>query len=573
VSAQATANDAPHVRASDQQPASQDQGTSLHRIPHALLIAGWPLLLLGINAEWIFPLPGSIDPWVYFGTFINFPEHLQFFAGTYYVTRLSWILPGYLVHAALPPLAAAVLLHLTVLYTILFATYYCLRAVASARAALLVTVCLAAYGPVLEAVGGDYVDGAGMAYFLAALAALTAAARSRQAAAWWALSGFCMMACIVTNVAWIAFGPAYLAYGLLMTRHRSQLRRAASLAAGALGAVTLFALLAIVNQRLVGTPWFLAASVSKARALVSAPNEWAAPTLSWLWSSAFLGTAAVIVALSLVRLALASYRRTLTREMFAAHFVCLWSATVLLALQISGTPVLQLAYYSDYAIPGLALAAGELTRRSFSHLSERGYARVVCLVLVVVGIAFWRTASAHDAYPAVSRFAIGLACASAIAGAAAAGRRRPQALAAALVPLAILVPVSGTTWQASAIQQRIRNYEVTVAALDVLRPLNARRPLFFWHPGNGSPAASGAYTSIASSYLWGYRLFSNAYPSPNGPFAANGTIPNRRIVLMTETEESPADVAKSLGHVLTVVDRFEVRRSGLVLHFLVFDAR
>src|SRR5215471_19341269 len=97
----------------------------------------WPyraaLLLLPIVVLWyqdnsLFPPPGQIDTWVYLGFFrnlVNFKRDL--FAGTYYGSRLTWILPGWVVHSLLPPVAASAALHLSVLLTAVLSLFETLR--------------------------------------------------------------------------------------------------------------------------------------------------------------------------------------------------------------------------------------------------------------------------------------------------------------------------------------------------------------------------------------------------------------------------------------------------------------
>jgi hypothetical protein len=63
-----------------------------------LVILALPWTLLATGANWVFDYvfrQSYIDPWVYFGYFLDLPAHLKAFQGTYYGSRLSWILLGY----------------------------------------------------------------------------------------------------------------------------------------------------------------------------------------------------------------------------------------------------------------------------------------------------------------------------------------------------------------------------------------------------------------------------------------------------------------------------------------------
>jgi hypothetical protein len=122
-----------------------------YRLFHAGLLLLLPLVLLVANPNvWINPGGNSdTDPWVYTGFFFSLPEHLARFGGTDYGSRLSWILPGFIAHRVLPPLAANYALHLTFLYVLLFVTYRLLANGVNRSAAMLGTLLLG-WNPVIQ---------------------------------------------------------------------------------------------------------------------------------------------------------------------------------------------------------------------------------------------------------------------------------------------------------------------------------------------------------------------------------------------------------------------------------------
>src|SRR5215467_1325496 len=96
-----------------------------YRAYHVVTLAGIPLLQLAVYPS-LFVTPGgnqSIDPWVYVGFSLSLPAHLQRFGETYYASRLSWIVPGFIAHRLFPPLVAEYVLHLAFFYALLAATY------------------------------------------------------------------------------------------------------------------------------------------------------------------------------------------------------------------------------------------------------------------------------------------------------------------------------------------------------------------------------------------------------------------------------------------------------------------
>jgi hypothetical protein len=139
------------------------------RDSYVYLILILPILVLARNTSYIYTAAGYIDPWVYYG----YMKHLvafkgSLFPGTYYGSRLSWILPGALIHAILPPVPANYVLHLAVFFTAVFSLYWLLKEALDRRIAILSAICLALYPYFWAAIGWDYVDGAGIAYYLLA---------------------------------------------------------------------------------------------------------------------------------------------------------------------------------------------------------------------------------------------------------------------------------------------------------------------------------------------------------------------------------------------------------------------
>lgn len=106
-----------------------------------IILMGWPLLLLAMNNSWVFTRPGAwIDPFVYTGFFHNLTQHLQVFSGTYYGTRLPWILPGYLLNRLLPPLIANYVLHIGVYYVGILSLNFILKNTLNQRTALVTSL-------------------------------------------------------------------------------------------------------------------------------------------------------------------------------------------------------------------------------------------------------------------------------------------------------------------------------------------------------------------------------------------------------------------------------------------------
>src|SRR5947208_8619597 len=140
-------------------------GHALHLVSAFLLTA---LVEFSINPR-IFVTPGMnelIDPWIYTGFFLSLPSYMQRFPDTYYGSRLSAILPGFVAQSTFAPLLANYVLHLTLFCVLLLATYGFVR-LGSNRATALLAAFVMAWNPViLSAVSWDYVDGFGIAFLV-----------------------------------------------------------------------------------------------------------------------------------------------------------------------------------------------------------------------------------------------------------------------------------------------------------------------------------------------------------------------------------------------------------------------
>src|SRR5437868_5625844 len=103
-----------------------------------------PLIQIIAQPSWVFT-PDGFDQWFYHGYFINLKQHVAAFAGSYYGTRLAWILPGYVAHTLFPPLIANAVLRLFVYWTAVLSAYFFVRRTYGIGCAVLVSLLLCSY--------------------------------------------------------------------------------------------------------------------------------------------------------------------------------------------------------------------------------------------------------------------------------------------------------------------------------------------------------------------------------------------------------------------------------------------
>src|SRR5688500_12479746 len=143
----------------------QSSYSSILKYWHVVLLIVLPLLITLIDPNWIYnpDVLNDVDPWIYHGLFRYFfdfattsPSNLH-----YFIERLSWVLPGYVLYKIFAPVLANAILHLAVYYIGLFAIYGTARQLFGKTPAFIAALCLGSYTWFLRATGHDYLDGAG----------------------------------------------------------------------------------------------------------------------------------------------------------------------------------------------------------------------------------------------------------------------------------------------------------------------------------------------------------------------------------------------------------------------------
>ena len=272
------------------------------RLDVALLaLLSLPLCLLGFDYNYFVTKHGNIDPWVYFGYFLNLRGYLQTFPSTYYGTRLSVIIPGRLAYKMLPDVAANYVLHMGLYLTGLVCLYLLLKDLVHRRAAFLAALLLGCFSSFILAVSWDYVDGYGIVYCLLAYALLNAATRSRRRWLWLPAGGAAAAAMAVANSFYAIHIPFLIGFYLVAERDRQ--RRSLALGVGwiAVGAALLVLALGCFNRWLGGQFWFFLPSLSAGYKLVQKVNPWATPLREWLPIASWLYLPVTVGAASLVQ--------------------------------------------------------------------------------------------------------------------------------------------------------------------------------------------------------------------------------------------------------------------------------
>ena len=346
-----------------------------------LLLFLLPILLMLINQVWMFSNI-YVDPWFYFGYFIRLKEYLIAFPGSYPGTRLSWILPGYLLHSLFPPLIAHYILHLGFYYLAIFSLYLVLKPHIGKRGAFLASAAMGCYSFFLMAVGWDYVDGAGIAYFLVTVLMLSWAARKENQTIWMALSGVCFGALIYTNLTWMAFSIPLITYYVLTNYPHRIKKTFISIAAFIVGFLAITILLGVVNYAIVGDFLFFMHSANVVLSSLGKLNPWINPLHQW-GRATWLALPLIVLAVSLAMLSLSKFSKFFEEAVLPLQKTFVITCLVMIFLQVIGISVLQVPFYSSYLIPSMFLAIGE-PLKSLTMLSKYRFASVATFSLILI---------------------------------------------------------------------------------------------------------------------------------------------------------------------------------------------
>lgn len=547
--------------------ASKGLRSWLRGIDFALLpILVLPLLLLKLDDSWLFAYSagerGFIDTWVYFGYFLDLTQHLQAFRSGYFAGRLPWILPGFLAYRSFPPVVAAYVLHVAFYWIALLSLYLILKNTVSRRAAFLTALLMGCYSYFLWAIGWDYVDGAAISYMLLTLCLLTYAAKAACPRRWLVLSGAASGLAIYCQLFLITFAPLFALYYRFARREYGGEMRAPYRRPVLSGFVAVTLLFAVLNIVLGAAPlFFIVPALSRASKFVVLGNRWFDSSYNWIASALWLLLPAVALLGTFLSVNLRGSRPTPRgfRLFWQLYFVL--SAFIMLLWQLSGEPVLQLAFvYTSLLIPALFLGLGAQLGAVLEHFSRWqfaalcGGAAVILLLPFVVPLhsGFITAVQQHRwLWPA----ALGTAGVGLLVGQV----RYTRALAVLLLCAAgaTLTVTTGTrTWgHPGSPDDPVVQRQAFLAVVDSVRAAQEIDPtdhLFFWY--DLQARLGPLHRSVASAFMWSHRLVSESFPLL-GPQAETPDLkpkvplPHTRIAILTVDEDALQKAEQSLRQV------------------------
>lgn len=550
-----------------------------------LAIFVWPILLLLINNNWIFTsvTQGLIDPWVYLGYFLDLPKHAQAFSGTYYESRLPWILPGYFIYKILPHLVANYALHLGVYYLSATSLYITLKLIFNNRTALLTALIMGSYVWFLGAVGWDYVDGAGNSYLLLIIMFLTMAVKLTRWRILLICAGVGFAALIYTNLFLLIFSPFLATYYLLINRVYRKNNLIVSLFFFSTGVLLMTVLLAVVNKYLVGHFIFFQPSMDTISSLLKQQNQWKISDYFWLKHALWL-VWPTIIALASIFFVL---RKWLNKSEFlnksVVFFPALFVILFLLFLLMNLTPyapVLQFSFYASYLMPFMFLAMGALLVDPLKKLTRGKYLifliSLSCFLLLgfIVGSSGVTPILTTGIYPIILPMilcSISFICLLffgkikllfflifiSMSNASLFGINMPPQ-----------IQLSNLSWNSSF--KAKDGFLAVVDSMKIIQKFNNESDAWFWYNKDSDPSIS-IYRSISSTYLWGYRLINEEFPR----LPVNNLLkPGIKIIVLsqdTKGMQKAVDTLKNIGLGLRNIARLPINRGRNVFSINIFE--
>ena len=485
--------------------------------PYVLAVLLLPAIVLWRQDNTLFTGVGYLDPWFYLGFFRNLANFKgSAFPFTYYGSRLSWILPGALIHSLFSPLAANCILHLAVQSVATISFFMTLRIAAGARRAFLATMVFSINPWLWNATGWDYVDGVGIAYCLLTMALLTSAAV--QPVKRWTLfaAGMALAALVYSNLFWVALAPLLPLYYIAlawMWRRTPPIRSFLSLCLwfGA-GCAMITVAFGGINRLLDGHFWFYAPSVLTGLSLMSQKYVWSESIwinhalAPWLWLSGIAGCTGLV--LLPYRL-----RRSLTGSNAAGLlFVAQWLLAIgfMGYMQARGSQAVGLSYYASYLLPFSFLAIGTSFWPAAEKISQARYVLICCVAAIVFGVVWydyaavilptWQSGIRQIVLVGGCALVLGLAL-----------RQRTVGILLAIAGLAIFISLArfGMTQDPHAYR---RQYEALMRARERIETVRNGRYVRFWYDAH-DPAIRD-YDALSATYLWSSSLGGDRFPEP-----------------------------------------------------------
>jgi hypothetical protein len=515
-----------------------------------LLISGFQILSM---PPWIFSTDG-FDQWFYHGFFLHLKHHIVAFAGSYYGTRLAWILPGALVYKFWSPIAANAILRILLSWTSLASVFFLITRSYGRRCGLIAGLLLCANPDFLTAIGWDYVDGAGMAYSLLGFeelgASMDVASSARMRAVRGIFAGLAFAAAVHSNV----FLLILAAPALLFLFGHAGVKGLARISWVLTGGGIMTVALGLANLALGGQFLFFLPSLTASAGLIKlnpyyvSPSVWV-PQAIWLVIPSGIAAASIVL---ILKLSFSTSRPWIERKTRLIDAACLpLLFLIFVAMTANGASVLQAYYYATYLTILIPLLTGAMIGRELDSWTRARFSALACgsgalALLVGTNPVSWlprALAAGYEALEVVPILSLYWLAAILFLGIAIALVSRLRAIGVVSVVVAgsmVALHIGHTRLRESAAGENSRALFLdTDNTSRELGRFAGDKPLWFWY--SYGREKDQHYSSIASTYLWATMLMGREMPDPTD--ARFGVLKRGVFLAMMDTDPLILDQA------------------------------
>lgn len=468
-----------------------------------------PVLLLTINDNWIFNPTGFIDPWIYTGYFINLPIYLKTFIGTYYSSRLGWIVPGFLTYHIFGPLLGNYILHLIVYNSTVLSLYVIIKFIFNKTTAFLTAILLGSYGWFLWAAGWDYMDGPSIAYCLLTLVFITKYLKKQRLKRYLFFAGMAYAGMVHTNLFSLFFLPFILIYFFILVKQELG-KSIINLQYFFYGISLLTAVLGLFNYFFTKNFYFWTPSMKITSTLLNQPNPWKNTSYGWINDATWLYWPFSVFILSIINILYLYTKKVAFKygQLLVIQIIYVIIFFVYIILNLTPyAPVLQIKYYASFLIPWMFLALGGylyiLLRKSNFHL-------YLFEILLFINIYKLLSTKIFNIYINFIRYGITwtifLILIAIIVFIALENKRTGFVICLYLLAASNIVSGEYIVYPK---KPRI-DFLSIVNAQNIINSKNPLGDSYFWYEND--PELNKFYTSLSSTFLWGYRLIGDDLP-------------------------------------------------------------
>ena len=575
------------------QPASKTAGPSEHlsRILVAGIVLILPIIVIVCSKFPLYNPVGYLDPWFYTGYFNNLAELYKWFGPTYYLSRLPWIVPGYIAYHLLPAKWAYFALHGCFLYLGGIFTYLILRSRYDRLVGIVGYALLVANPLYLMSQSWEYVDGPGIVYLLAGMYFFESSRRWKSGYLALGLAGAFWMFAINCNFVFVIFAGSYFCANIYQAFSTTRFLK--QLVMIAIGSLLSIVFLGALNHFLVGDTYlFFQIQLSKAKWLMASGDlaRYRRPLWSLMKSEYRIHVPLVLLLVSGIIVYRDAHRRTAHLETPAdqelrrdAIFVLLSFTGILMWEFLAHGLALEMTFYYSYMLPGVVLLTASLINNWRQYDSGRDSA-VWLSAIAMVGAAV---------LPAFLVNPTGVVDKLRTIGA-------PHVLALLLVVLASIVTSQSKTLcvllafyttssfilspnihQYISRQSSSVNKGAHLGGIRLIAELHQQIPsgtrFLFWFRSSLNPYTGQEFESISSLYLWATNYVNSQMPALNAEdinkIAKAGA---GFIVLLANNPEDFVHAVDSLSqHGLEpdVSEHHTISEAGLTFHYLIVRLR